>query len=185
MQLPCRGCSDAQRRLEEVKHPLSTFVCRDAGYQKAWAEICQGQHLLCPNCKREAGLTMDGGIMFCDVCGNLKPKLQFSDAEKQRWTDDTEKSFTCLRCESQKQARNCYPCLECARYWLASGFDGKEHLKMTGDSEAPVMTCYRCMGLKEKWKLMLQQHKCQGCKRTLPWSAYDPILLGWIMKNKK
>ena len=106
LQLPCRGCSDAQGRLEEVKHPLSTFVCRDAGYPKAWAEICQGQHLSCPNCKREAGLTIDGGIMFCDVCGNLKPKLQFSDAQKQRWTDDTEKSCTCLRCESQKQARN-------------------------------------------------------------------------------
>ena len=100
MQLPCRGCSDAQGRLKEVKHLLATFVRRDAGYQKAWAEISLGQHLLCPTCKREAGLTMDGGIMFCDVCGNLKPNLQFSDAEKQRWTDDTEKSFTCLRCES-------------------------------------------------------------------------------------
>ena len=49
MQLPCRGCSDAQKRLEEVRHPLSAFACRDAGYQKAWADISRGQHLLCSN----------------------------------------------------------------------------------------------------------------------------------------
>ena len=47
------------------------------------------------------------------------------------------------------------------------------------------MTCYRCVGLNENSKLMLEQHKCQGCKRTLPWSAYDPILLGWTIKNEK
>ena len=123
MQLPCRGCSDAQTRLEEAKHPLSTFACRDAGYQKAWAEISRGQHLLCPNCKREAGMTMDGGIMFCDVCGNLKAKLQLSNAQKQRWTDDTEKSFTCLRCAGKRQASRCYPCVQCGRLWLASGFE--------------------------------------------------------------
>ena len=185
LQLPCRGCSDADKKLEEVKHPLSTFVCRDAGYQKAWAEISRGQHLLCPPCKRAAGMTMDGGIMFCDVCGNLKPKLQFSNAEKQRWTDDAEKSFTCQRCEGQMKATKCYPCLECGRHWLLSGFAGKEHIKMTDDSEAPVMTCYRCVALKENSELMLEQHKCQGCKKTLPWSAYDPILLGWIVENEK
>ena len=99
-------------------------------------------------------MTMDGGIMFCDVCGNLKAKLQFSNVEKQRWTDDTEKSFTCLRCEGKQQASKCYPCVQCNRYWLASGFDAKEHIKIPDESEAPVMTCYRCVGANEKWKTL-------------------------------
>ena len=56
---------------------------------------------------------------------------------------------------------------------------------MPDDSEAPVMTCYRCVGLNENWKIMSQEHKCHVCKKTLPWSAYDPILLGWLVKNEK
>jgi len=123
--------------------------------------------------------------MFRDVCGNVKAKVQFSNAEKQRWTGDTEKSFTCLHCEGQKQVKKCFPCLQCGRHWLASGFDGKEHLEITDDREAPVMTCYPCVGLNETWKLMLEEHKCQGCKRTLAWSAYDPILLAYLLKQEK
>ena len=56
---------------------------------------------------------------------------------------------------------------------------------MPDESEAPVMTCYRCEGLHKNWEIMSHQHKCQGCKKTLPWSAYDPILLGWLFKREK
>lgn len=185
MELPCRGCLDAQEELQEVTHPLSNFACRDAGCKKGWAEISRGQHLLCLHCLREPGIRMDGEIMFCDACRNLKAKVQFSIAEEQRWTDDTEKSSTCLRGEGQMEAKQCNPCLQGGRHWLASGSDGNEHLKINDDSESPMMTCYRGVALKENPNLMLEKHKRQVCKRTLPWSAYDPILLGWIIQHEK
>ena len=150
MRLPCRGCSDAEATQKEVTHPLSTFACRDAGYTKAWAQISRGQYLLCPHRQREAGIRMDGKIWFRDACGILKAKMQFSNAEKQGWTNDTEKSFTCLQCEGQKQSKKCYACMQCGRHWLASGFDGAEHLKCNDDDEAATMTCYRCFALKYK-----------------------------------
>ena len=184
MKLPCRGCSDGDKRGKEVRKPLSAFACRDAGYGKAWAEISKGQHLLCPACKRNAGMTMDSAIMFCDACGTLKAKMQFSDDERERWKDDAQKGFTCKRCEGQRKAKECFECVACGRHWLLSGFDGQEQLKNNDDRSLATMTCYRCVALKSNAEFMQKKRYCQGCKQSLPWSAYDPILLGCVLRNQ-
>ena len=63
MPLPCRGCSDAQKKL--VEYPLGGFAFEPNGVKAAWKTIAAGQHLMCPKCARERGiLAVD---MFCEA----------------------------------------------------------------------------------------------------------------------
>ena len=94
-------------------------------------------------------MTMNDGIMFCEACGTLKAKLQFSETERQRWAYDAEKSCTCLRYAAKKQAIRSYPHGQCSRRRLASSFHANEHLHIPDDSDAPATTCYQCMRLNE------------------------------------
>ena len=71
MMFPCRGCTDSARLehadAEEVLLPLKAFSNPDDGKAKAWEKISQGQHLMCPKCRRDQFNSAD--IFLRGLCG--------------------------------------------------------------------------------------------------------------------
>ena len=87
---PCLRCTDRGSAAaentpsEEVTWALRCFSSPMDGLSKAWKKIAEGQHLMCPNCKRDQRQAAD---MLCVGCAALLPTAKFSLEMVKLWQE--------------------------------------------------------------------------------------------------
>ena len=180
MMLPCRSCSDHARSenpdAEDVLLPLKAFINPSDGLKKAWERVSQGQHLMCPKCRRSQYHSAD---MFCEGCVSLLPLSRFHIDMSQKWRNDEMSRFLCMKCDGHKKTTLGIWCSGCRREWISSAFDDAEQRKKSTEEGQPELQalCRRCKAEDISGEKLSETHKCHKCGVAKQWREYSPVVL--------